>query len=628
MCRGTDAPGLSPPMDHLQTEARNPASAGLDELSAYQFVRLMAAEDAKVAAAVETQAAAIARAVEVIAERMKGGGRLVYVGAGTSGRLGVLDASECPPTFNAPPGLVVGVIAGGPTALTRAVEGAEDHPETAAADLAAVQLSAADVLVGIATSGRTPYVLGAVEFAKQLGAFTVGLSCNADSELIPRVDLAITPVVGPEVLSGSTRLKAGTATKLVLNMLSTGVMVRLGKTFGNLMVDLRATNDKLRYRTNRIVREATGLDCDAADALLANCGGELKTALVAQLAGLSPDGARQRLTAVGGRVRAAVGSNGTNGFHANGSEELVLGFDGGGTRTVALLAARTGGGWKLLGRGEAGPSNRQAVGTPAALAALAAAADAAFASAGRPRKAVRAAVLGLAGAGRAEDRTVIREWAAKVHLAPAVDVIEDAALLLAAGTPDGWGVAVVAGTGSMAYARVADGRTARAGGWGYLLGDEGSGYALALAGLRAAARAADGRGPGTVLIEKLLSAFGLTRPEELVGVVYRGCDRPALAALAPLVLDAAESCPVAAEIATAAAAELASAAVAAARQLGYGSSFPVALAGGLFESRADYRARFLAALAECGVTPEPVTVVREPAEGAVRLALAQHARPG
>ncbi|HEX4607288.1 MAG TPA: N-acetylmuramic acid 6-phosphate etherase, partial [Urbifossiella sp.] len=216
-------------MDHLQTEARNPASAGLDELSAFQFVRLMAAEDGKVAPAVASQAAAIARAVEVAAERVREGGRLVYIGAGTSGRLGVLDASECPPTFNAPPGLVVGVIAGGASALTRAVEGAEDHPETAAADLAAVGLSAADVLVGIATSGRTPYVLGAVEYARRVGAFTVGLSCNPDSDLAPKVDLAITPVVGPEVLSGSTRLKSGTATKLVLNMISTGVMVRLGK---------------------------------------------------------------------------------------------------------------------------------------------------------------------------------------------------------------------------------------------------------------------------------------------------------------------------------------------------------------------------------------------------------------
>ena len=223
-------------MNHLQTEARNPASTNLDELSPLQLVRLINAEDAHVIPAVASQAEAIARAVEVIAERLRDGGRLVYAGAGTSGRLGVLDATECPPTFNAPPGQVVGVIAGGPPALTQAVEGAEDHPEFAERDLAALGLSQKDVLVGIATSGRTPYVLGAVAYARRQGAFTIGLSCNTDAELIPHVDLAITPVVGPEILSGSTRLKAGTATKLVLNMLSTGAMVRLGKTYGNLML--------------------------------------------------------------------------------------------------------------------------------------------------------------------------------------------------------------------------------------------------------------------------------------------------------------------------------------------------------------------------------------------------------
>src|SRR5262245_41151370 len=297
-------------MDHLQTEARNPTSAELDDLTPLQIVRLMNAEDAKVIPAVASQAEAIARAIEVIADRLGTGGRLVYVGAGTSGRLGVLDATECPPTFNAPPGLVIGVIAGGPAALTRAVEGAEDHPELAARDLTEISLSGADVLVGIATSGRTPYVLGAVDHARRLGAFTIGLSCNPDADIIPRVDLAITPVVGPEVLSGSTRLKAGTATKLVLNMLSTGAMVRLGKTFGNLMVDLRATNEKLRLRTNRIVRQATGLDHAAADALLDRCDRELKTALVAQLAGVSADEARGRLRKANGRVRAAIGANG------------------------------------------------------------------------------------------------------------------------------------------------------------------------------------------------------------------------------------------------------------------------------------------------------------------------------
>ena len=279
-------------MDHLQTEARNPASTNLDELTPLQFVHLMNAEDAAVIPAVASQAESIARAIEVIAERLRAGGRLIYAGAGTSGRLGVLDATECPPTFNAPPGQVIGVIAGGPPALTQAVEGAEDHPEFAERDLQYLELSPKDVLVGIATSGRTPYVLGAVAYARRLGTLTIGLSCNADAELIPHVDLAITPVVGAEILSGSTRLKAGTATKLVLNMLSTGAMVRLGKTFGNLMVDLRATNEKLRVRTNRIVRQLTGLTREQADALLERSGRELKTALVAHLAAASPEEAQ------------------------------------------------------------------------------------------------------------------------------------------------------------------------------------------------------------------------------------------------------------------------------------------------------------------------------------------------
>ncbi|MBN9122582.1 MAG: N-acetylmuramic acid 6-phosphate etherase [Planctomycetes bacterium] len=614
-------------MDHLQTEARNPASAELDELTPLQVVRLMCADDAKVIPAVSSQAEAIARAVEVIADRVRAGGRLIYIGAGTSGRLGVLDASECPPTFNVPQGVVVGVIAGGPSALTRAVEGAEDHPEYAISDLSAVSLTSKDVLVGIATSGRTPYVLAAVDYARKLGAFTVGLSCNPDSEIISRVDLPITPVVGPEILSGSTRLKAGTATKLVLNMLSTGVMVRLGKTYGNLMVDMRATNEKLRHRTNRIVRETTGLDSTAADALLDRCGRELKTALVSQLAGVSAEEARERLRKANGRVRSAVNANGKNGHaHANGNgkEELVLGIDGGGTRTVVFLASRNGRGWKLLGRGEAGPSNRQAIGTTAALAALDEATGLAFTAAGRARCKVRAACLGLAGAGRPGDQEIVREWAARSRLAACVQVIEDAALLLAAGTPDGWGVAVVAGTGSMAFARSAEGRTARSGGWGPLLGDEGSGYAIALAGLRAAARSADGRAQVTLLTDRLLTAFGLTRAEELVGVVYRGGDRAAIAALAPVVLDAAEAGdPVAEHIVRDAASELASATAAAARQLGLGAAFPVAVAGGLFTSSHDYRQRFLSALADRGLAADPVALVTEPAEGAVRLALAK-----
>ncbi len=626
-------------MDHLQTEARNPASTNLDELTPLEIVRLMNAEDARVIPAVAAQAEAIARAIDVIAERLGAGGRLVYAGAGTSGRLGVLDATECPPTFNAPPGQVIGLIAGGYGALTQSVEGAEDHPEFGARDLEALAFSARDVLVGIATSGRTPYVLGALAHARRLGAFTIGLSCNSDSELIPAVDLAITPVVGPEVLSGSTRLKAGTATKLVLNMLTTGAMVRLGKTFGNLMVDLRATNSKLRARTNRIVRILTGLSVEASARLLEQCNGELKTAIVAQLAGIPPDEARARLGASGGQVRPALQPIQPSAHSAavSPAPDLFLGIDGGGTHTVALLATRTASSTSgnILGRGESGPSNLQAVGPARALAALDEAVNRAFAAAGLERRPVTAAGLGLAGAGRPEDQAVIRAWADRVRLAARVEVTTDAALLLAAGTPEGWGLAIIAGTGSIAYARTADGRTSRAGGWGYLLGDEGSAYQLVLAGLQAVVRAADERGPATCLTEAFLKKLNLQAPAELVPAIYGGkWDRAALAALAPLVLDAAEAGdPAARAVAEEAAGQLAQTAAAAAHRLGLDrQAVPVALAGGVLLASAAYRQQVLRSLEVLGIRPDPVQSVPEPAAGGVRLAMidsekAPHEKP-
>jgi N-acetylmuramic acid 6-phosphate etherase len=288
------------------TESRNPASEQIDSLPPLEIVRLINAEDARVAEAVGREAEPIARAVEIIADRLRQGGRLVYLGAGTSGRLGVLDASECPPTFSVPPGMVVGIIAGGPAALTQAIEWAEDNREQGARDLAAIGFAAGDVLVGIATSGRTPYVLGGLAYARSLGAATIGLACNRGTELAAACDVMIEPVVGPEVISGSTRMKAGTATKLVLNTLTTGAMILLGKTYGNLMVDLRATNTKLVARTRRIVAELTGLTEAAAESLLAACDGELKTAVVASCRGISPEQARQRLMQHGGHLRGAL----------------------------------------------------------------------------------------------------------------------------------------------------------------------------------------------------------------------------------------------------------------------------------------------------------------------------------
>lgn len=293
-------------LDRLTTESRNPASENIDELAPLEIVRLINAEDAKIADAVGREAQAIAQAIEVIADRLRRGGRLIYIGAGTSGRLGVLDAAECPPTFNSPPELVIGLIAGGYGALTRAVEGAEDHPEYAREDLERISLNAADVVVGIATSGRTPYVIGGLSYAREIGAFAIGLACNDGSQLSQSADLMITPVVGPEVISGSTRMKAGTATKFVLNMLSTGTMVRLGKTYGNLMVDLRATNQKLMQRTRRIVALLTGLNEEQAEQQLATCDGELKTAVVAYVRKVPADVARRLLHEAGGQLRQAL----------------------------------------------------------------------------------------------------------------------------------------------------------------------------------------------------------------------------------------------------------------------------------------------------------------------------------
>lgn len=293
----------------LTTESRNPNTLDLDDLNALEIVKLINAEDEKVALAVQAVSESIAQAIDVIAERLAKGGRLIYTGAGTSGRLGVLDAVECPPTFNTEPDMVQGLIAGGPEGLIRAVEGAEDSMEMGRQDLVGLELCEFDVVVGIAASGRTPYVIGSLDYARETGAYAIGFSCNENAELIKHADLNIIPVVGPEVLSGSTRLKAGTATKMVLNMLTTGAMVRMGKTFSNLMVDVRATNTKLVERAIRIITEVTGCAASESRALLDRCDGEVKTAIVAYKNAVAPDEARSRLESVDGHLRRALELN-------------------------------------------------------------------------------------------------------------------------------------------------------------------------------------------------------------------------------------------------------------------------------------------------------------------------------
>lgn len=279
----------------MLTEARNPRSQHIDQSSTLDILKIINDEDASIAGAVREALPMIAQAVDIITERLRDGGRLFYIGAGTSGRLGILDAAECVPTFSTPPTLVQGIIAGGITALTDAVEGAEDNHEAGKADLLARGLTNQDVVVGLAASGQTPYVIGALEAANNIGAVTIALTCNTPAPMLDIAQIGITALVGPEVITGSTRMKSGTAQKLILNMISTTTMIKLGKVYGNLMVDVKPTNQKLIDRACRIICEITGVSYQEAEHLLAASGQQVKTAIVMALLGISAEDAHAQL---------------------------------------------------------------------------------------------------------------------------------------------------------------------------------------------------------------------------------------------------------------------------------------------------------------------------------------------
>ena len=291
----------------IGTERPNPASVALDEMSVADIVATMNEADYAVPRAIEVARPAITAAIAAAEPRFTAGGRLIYAGAGTSGRLGVLDASECPPTFHTDPSRVVGLIAGGPTALVDAVEGAEDSPELGAADVAALQVDSTDTVVGLAASGRTPYVIGALDRARAAGALTISLACNTDAAISEHAAWPIEIDAGPEVLTGSTRLKSGSVQKQVLNMISTSLMVRSGRTYGNLMVDVQATNTKLRARATRLVSIIAEVEAEVARTALESCDYEVKTAVVSLRLGLSATDARQRVAQSDGRLAAAIG---------------------------------------------------------------------------------------------------------------------------------------------------------------------------------------------------------------------------------------------------------------------------------------------------------------------------------
>lgn len=297
---------LARTLQSLDSEKVNAASGDLDTLSPLEIATLMNREDQKVALAVQAVLPDIARAIEAAASALSAGGRIIYVGAGTSGRLGVLDAAEVPPTFSAAPGQVIGLIAGGPAAMFRAQEGIEDDPRRGARDLDDVRMGADDFVVGLAASGRTPYVLGAIRHARNIGATTAGISCNDNSALSEICDISIAPLVGPEILSGSTRLKSGTAQKQVLNMISTGAMVRIGKCYGNRMVDLSATNEKLKARAINLVDDLSPGGKEAASKALAATGWDIKAAILVGKTGIDPGRAVRQIRQHNGHLRDAI----------------------------------------------------------------------------------------------------------------------------------------------------------------------------------------------------------------------------------------------------------------------------------------------------------------------------------
>ncbi|KAK1766583.1 hypothetical protein QBC33DRAFT_105269 [Phialemonium atrogriseum] len=499
----------------LQTENRNLRSANIDRVSTQELCKILNREDSLVPAAVEPCIPVIAEVIDALSERVRNGGRVFYIGAGTSGRLGVLDASEIPPTYSAPPNQFVALIAGGDHALRHAKEGAEDSRAGAEADLEALNLNPqVDSLIGIASSGRTPYVLGGLSYAKIFGCITVGLVCVEPSAVGDEgnADYLIAAVTGSEVVTGSTRMKAGTATKLVLNMISTGIMIKLGKTYGNLMIDLKATNLKLKQRAKNILRFIGGSSCPQSDEeleqILEACRGSVKLAAVTIVLNVSVADAEDRLQQNKGilaRLFEEEEEKIQNLHLQNGSQDegLVLCVDAGGTSCKAVVMSRDGG----LGMGTAGPCNVSNIGLDAATSAISEAIQEALnaseATKGRPFQSVKflSAWVGMAGYDRPSMASLVDTALSellRLPLGERLRVTTDIDLLpatVASQLDLDSVIVIVAGTGSvsMSYKRNGGGfqRTGRAGGWGHLLGDDGSGYGIGREALRRALYSSD-----------------------------------------------------------------------------------------------------------------------------------------
>ncbi|KAL3485143.1 hypothetical protein BJX62DRAFT_243259 [Aspergillus germanicus] len=552
----------------LQTEAVNPRTAAIDRMSTLDMCVAINREDHNVAPSIVPCLSDIAAAIDALAPRVQRDGRVIYVGAGTSGRLGILDASEIPPTFAADPGQFIGLIAGGDAAIRRAQEGAEDSASLAKADMESLNLNPElDSLIGIAASGRTPYVLACLEFAKNLGCVTIGVVC-ADPSAIGQsghVDYLIKPLPGPEVVTGSTRLKAGTATKLVLNMLSTGTMIRIGKTYGNMMVDLVASNAKLRQRSRNILRRlskrAATLSDTQTDDLLVQCDQSVKLALLVAETGRSVEQCREDLKCAGQRLADALLPH-TRNEPRCGKAPLVLCVDGGGTKCAAVITDQSG---TVLGRGVVGPCNLSDD-WEGAIVTLRAAIDGAMQSIDPSITShdiqFESAWFGLAGMDRPGLRERLAARTPSVMDVSNLRLTNDVDLLSA--TMSRYptvrsAIALIAGTGSVAMRyTIQPGsseptRVARSGGWGHLLGDEGGGYAIGREAIRHTLRAVEDERLGLrceslgKLEQAILDQFSLSSTEDpdLLSAVLLGNQgqttnvKSRIAAVAQLVLSMA-----------------------------------------------------------------------------------------
>lgn len=609
------------PLASAPTERRNPRSTRIDELDALGILRIINAEDATIATQVGRALEPLAQAVDLAVERIRRGGRVHYFGAGTSGRLALLDAAELVPTFSVPADLFVAHQAGGVEALLRSVEAVEDDEEAGAR--VARELATDDLVVGITASGRTPYVGGALRGARRRGAATVLISSNPDAALAELADVHVAVATGPEVLAGSTRMKAGTAQKLVLNAFSTATMIRLGRTWSNLMVSVMATNSKLRRRSVRILEEATGAPQEACEAALRDARGDLKVALVSALAGATPSAAGEALEAAGGSVRGAVAQLHAPG-EAPGTPGVVVAIDAGasGSRLRAVdlrdgsvtLDTQVRDGIRIVpARIELGEGRRGGIDAEALTAPL----DQALASVRGSGARIATVVLAAASSiGLTADTRPLTAVAAH-HGAERLVLASDALTAYLGALGDRPGAVVSAGTGVVALGRDASGAWTRADGWGHLVGDEGSGAWIGATALRAALRSHDGRAGGSEpLLQRLRTRFG--PPDELSSTLYRRADRPALlASFTPDVAAAAqEGDPVAQRIWRSAGKHLAEAAAAALPS----SARRVSYTGGVFEAGELLMEPFLEALHRLRPDADPVAPAGTGLDGAVTLA--------